>query len=67
LSFIISIVVCAYCEIQLLADLNLKKTPQLEELFDDSRELHAFYHSILSAQHIFLRKNHFAVYCLGYR
>jgi plastin-1 len=50
-----------------LADLNLKKTPQLVELFDDSRVTTGIlsFHIICPAY--FLRKKHFVVYCSGYR
>ena len=61
--------VCTYHQIQLLADLNLKKTPQLVELFDDSKVnkgrhvlIVYFYFGMFS-----WNKFHFNPYCAGYR
>jgi hypothetical protein len=52
-----------------LADLNLKKTPQLVELFDDSRVTIDIWLSYITSPACFLRKkgNHFASYCAAYR
>ena len=57
-----------YYQIQLLADLNLKKTPQLVELFDDSKVSRSVLPLFQLPVYIFAQnKIYFIAYCTGYR